>query len=80
MPHIPAPRRPLNPLLLRRVERSGLSKTSVADIAGFRYYPDFFNILHAEKIRASPLTILRLERVASAVAFPRDEIFLDEPR
>jgi len=72
-----APRRPLNPLLLRRVEKSQQSKHGLQQISGWPYYTQFFDTLHAEKVAATPLTVQRLERVADAVGFPRDEIFLD---
>lgn len=74
-----APRRPLNPLLLRRLERSNQTKTRIAAIAGWPHYTDFYNALREDRVRATPLMVARLERVADAVGFPRDEIFLDEP-
>lgn len=73
-----APRRPLNPLLRRRLDQSGKTKQSVALVAGFPNYPEFYETLRAERVPATPLTVMRLERVADAVGFPRDEIFLDE--
>ncbi len=74
---MPAPRRPLNPLLRRRVERSGQKLTSLAAHGGWTQYPSLYSILREEKVRATALTIARLERVADAVGFPKDEIFLD---
>ena len=73
-----APSRPLNPFLLRRVESSGQKKHALALIAGWPYYTSFFDTLHQEKVRATPLTVTRLERLAEAVGFPVAEIFLDE--
>jgi hypothetical protein len=73
-----ASRRPLNPLLLRRVERSGKKKSLIALAAGWPHYTDFYEALREEKIRATPRTVERLERVAAAVGLPLDEIFLDE--
>jgi hypothetical protein len=64
--------------LLRRVERSGKVKTRIAFIAGWTHYTDFYETLRAERVRATPLTIERLQRVAACVDFPTDEIFLDE--
>jgi hypothetical protein len=77
---VPAfPRRPLNPFLWRSVDQqSQTTKHALQLIGGWPYYAQFYNALHAEKIAASPLTIERLERVADAVGFPRDQIFLDE--
>lgn len=73
-----APCRPLNPLLLRQVERSGKKKSSIASGAGWPHYTDFYEALREEKIRATPRTVERLQRVADAVGFPREDIFLDE--
>ena len=74
-----APRRRLNPFLLRRVEQSGKKLTALTAHGGFRHYADFFNALREDKIRVTPLMQTRLERVADAVGFPKDEIFLDGP-
>ncbi|MEO8681635.1 MAG: hypothetical protein ABI665_21495 [Vicinamibacterales bacterium] len=73
-----APRRPLNPLLLRRVERSGKPKSRIAFAAGFPHYVTFYLVLREEKVVATPRLTTRLQLVADAVGFPRDEIFLDE--
>jgi hypothetical protein len=75
---VAAPRRPLNPFLLRRVERSGHTKRTLATVAGFPHYIYFYLTLREDIVRASPLLVTRLQRVADAVGFPRDEIFLDE--
>jgi hypothetical protein len=73
-----APRRPLNPLLLRRVYRSGKPLSRLALVSGWPYYTTFHDILRAEAVPATPLTAIRLQRVADAVRLPRDETFLDE--
>ena len=73
-----APRRPLNPLLLRRVKQCSTPKTLLAVIAGWPNYTDFYEALRRERIRVTPLVVTRLYRVADAVGFPRDEVFLDE--
>jgi hypothetical protein len=70
------PRVRLNPLLLRSVYRSRKAKKSLAVISGFKHYTDFFVTLRSEKVRASPLIIERLQRLADVVKFPRDDIFL----
>ena len=74
----PAPRRPLNPLLLRRVDRSDTPKQVLMLVAGFPNYPEFYETLRQTTVPATPLLVLRLQRIADAVGFPRDEIFLDE--
>lgn len=73
-----APRRPLNPLLLHRVDRSGKSKARLAFVAKFPNYPEFYETLRAERVPATPRAVERLQLLADAVGLPRDEIFLDE--
>lgn len=73
-----APRRPLNPFLLAAVRRSGHNKSILALAAGFPYYATFWELLRSEKISATPLTVLRLQRLADLLGFPREQIFLDE--
>ena len=75
-----APRRPLNRQLLEAVDRSVLTKQLIAVAAGFPNYPEFYETLRATTVPATPLTVTRLERVADAVGFPREEIFLDGPQ
>jgi hypothetical protein len=75
---VPAPLRPLNPQLLRRIERSYQPKSRFATVGGWPHYVQLFEILRSRYVKATPLTIARLERVADAVEFPRNEIFLDE--
>jgi hypothetical protein len=74
------PRRRLNPFLLRSVDRSGKIKSRIAFAAGWPHYIHFYETLRAGTVVATPLMVERLERVADAVGFPRDEIFLDEAR
>ena len=74
-----APRRPLSPLLLRRVASSNINKNVIARAAGFPAYATFYSMLRCEKVIATPLTVKRLMRVAELVGFPLDEVFLDEP-
>lgn len=74
-----APRRPLNPFLLRRVASSNINKGVIARAAGFPSYSVFYSVLRCEKVIATPLTVKRLMRVADLVDFPRGEVFLDEP-
>jgi hypothetical protein len=73
----PASFRPLNPFFSRRIDRSGKKKTTLRVIGGWPYETTFHDILRAGLVAATPLTIARLERVADAIDFPRDEIFLD---
>ena len=74
-----APRRPLNPLLWRwfaRCERGSKERLSV--LAGYTHYQALYTALHEDRVRATPEAVRRLQRVADAIGFPRDEIFLDE--
>jgi hypothetical protein len=73
----PAPVRSLNPFFHRRVQRSRLKKVALQTAAGFPHYTTFHDILRAGQVVATALMVTRLERVADAVGFPRDEIFLD---
>jgi hypothetical protein len=72
-----APRRPLNPLLWRRFARRWGPKDRLAVVAGYPCYQQLYAVLHEDRVRATPLTVQRLQRVADAIGFPRDEIFLD---
>jgi hypothetical protein len=73
-----APYRSINPFFSRRVERSRKKKASLAVIGGYTHYCTFFDQLRAGRVISTPLTVARLQRVADAVGFPRDQIFLDE--
>jgi hypothetical protein len=75
-----APRRALNPWLLHCVNRSDTLKQTIALVAGFPNYPEFYETLRVERVVATPLTVGRLQRVADAVGFPREQIFLDGGR
>ncbi len=75
---MPASYRSLNPFFPRRIDRSGLKKKALAKVGGWPHFTTFHDIFKAGIVAATPLTVTRLERVADAVGFPRDEIFLDE--
>lgn len=68
----------LNPGLGDTTKRSGFKQKSLAAVAGIKHHQNLCLLLSAEKVRATPQTVARLQRVADAVDFPRDEIFLDE--
>ena len=72
-----APRRLLNPHLLRRVSASNINKQDIARAAGWPYYVQSYATLRSERDAATPLTVERLMKVADRVGFPRDEVFLD---
>ena len=73
-----APRRPLNPHLLRRVSSSNINRHVIARAAGWPFYVQFYAALRSERVAATRLTVDRLLRVADLVGFPRDQVFLDE--
>jgi len=75
---VPAPLVHLNPDFVQQVERSDRPKCGLQRIGGWPHYVTFFQVLHAETVSATPLTVQRLQRVADAVGFPRAEIFLAE--
>ena len=77
---MPAPRRALNPFLLRRVRRSGKPQRVLAIVAGYTHPNALYTALHAHRVRATAQAVARLERVADAVGFPKDELFLDGGR
>ena len=77
---VAAPRRPLNPHLRRRVRHSGKSAVRISIAAGFTQKQSLYFYLREEYVSATPLLVARLERVADAVGFPKNEIFLDEAR
>jgi hypothetical protein len=70
-----APVRRLNPSLWRRGPRCGIPKSTLWLIRGFRHYSNVYAALTAENVRATPLNVERLQRVADAVQFPRDDPF-----
>ncbi len=72
-----APRRQLNPFLARRIKQSGTKQRNLAVLAGYTHEQALWTVLQEDRVRATPLTIRRLERIADAIGFPRDEIFLD---
>jgi hypothetical protein len=77
MPRRVAQYRPLNPALLPRIQQSGKSQTRLQIVGGWPYYTTYHDLLRAGRISATPLTVQRLTRVAQAVDFPVDQIFLD---
>lgn len=72
-----SPRRSLNPFLLRRAKRSGKTYVALSAESGFTHPQALYTVLHADRLPATPLLVERLVRLADAIGFPRDEIFLD---
>ena len=73
-----APYLDLNPHFARRIDRSKLKKKDLQKTGGWPFYTTFHDLLKAGVVAATPLTVSRLERVADAVGFPKDQIFLDD--
>lgn len=72
-----APLRNINPHFSRRITRSRVKKTALAAVAGYPHAEMLHNVLQMGRVAATRLTVERLERLAAAVGFPKDEIFLD---
>ena len=79
MVRTPAPRRQLNPFLLRRAAACNINQGVLSNAAGFPAYSTYYNILRSPIVIASAKTVGRLMRLADLLDFPRDEVFLDEP-
>jgi hypothetical protein len=75
-----APRRPLNPFVLRRAVASGINQGVLSQASGFPAYSTYYTTLRSPIVIATDLTVARLTRLAEIIGFPTDEIFLDEPR
>lgn len=75
-----APRRPLNPFLLRRALASSINQGVLSVDAGFPAYSTYYTTLRSPVVIASDLTVARLMRLADRLDFPRSEVFLDEPK
>ncbi len=73
-----APRRQLNPFLLKAVLQSKESQDLLRRTAGWPNYPAYFVVIRSSTIIATDLTVARLEKLAELVSFPRDQIFFDE--
>lgn len=74
-----APRRPLNPFLLRRAAASSINQGTLSAAAGFPAYSVYYTTLRSPIVIASDLTVGRLMRLAEILGFPAAEVFLDEP-
>jgi hypothetical protein len=63
---------------VQRVDgRPRTSKTNLAIAAGFPFYCSLYTLLHFGKIAATPRTVERLHRLADALDFPKDQLFVD---
>ena len=75
------PRRKLNPELRARARQrmlDGLPSWRMAMLIGYSQSSDFSSVLHTPLVRATPLQVARLERLADLLDFPRAELFVDE--
>jgi len=74
----PVPRRPINPLILRYVrQRFNQNQRALTTVAGFPFYTQLHAVLRTEKVPVTKLMTERLVRLAKAIDFPVNEIFLD---
>jgi hypothetical protein len=72
-------RRRLNPEFRARIKRSGFTGDALTAVSGFTDFSNLYTTLHDDYVRASPLTIRRLEQIAAFVGFD-DPIFVDGDR
>ena len=73
-----SPRRELNRTLLKQIAESHKSRAALSRIAGFTHSQALDTILRGEKVSATPLLVARLVRLAAAIGFPSDQIFVDD--
>ncbi len=73
------PRYRLNPRFLECLGASGRPGWLLALTGGWPHYPSFAAKLHAGIIAASPVTVERFHRLAKALGYPANEVFLDGP-
>jgi hypothetical protein len=76
----PAPFRKISRDFHPHIDCSGKPNRTLSVVAGFPFETTLPNILRLRLIVATPLAIQRLERVAHAIGFPKDELFVDGDR
>jgi hypothetical protein len=76
----PAPRYQFNPYFVRHVRADGRPIWLLTHLAGFSQITVLSSLLHAPVVIATPLVVERLRRLADAVGFPPDQIFLNEQK
>lgn len=74
-----AHRRHLSPALFRKVITSGVSQGLIAKFAGYPDYQAYYRSVRKSLVVDTPLNVERLMRVAEAVNFPPNEVFIDSP-
>ena len=83
MPYPPRPSayplRYLAPRLRTAYRRSQLGSCQIALCAGFPHQSSFSVVINAEVVRATPLLVERLQRVADILGVSHDQIFLSDP-
>jgi hypothetical protein len=78
---IKAPRRQLNPGLRERVrhaKQNGLPMWRLTIVAGFRHQSELSKLLHRPAVPVTSTNVMRLQRMANAVGWPVDDIFVPE--
>ncbi len=71
------PRLRVNPKLREAVRASGRPGWQLAIDCGFLHHAKFSALIHARTMPATALNIERLRRIAAAVGFPAERLFLD---
>jgi hypothetical protein len=71
------PRLRPNPKLLAAVRACGRPGWQIALAAGFVHVAKFSWMLHARSVPATPLNRERYQKIAAAIDFPVEHLFLD---
>lgn len=78
MPYPRAAERYINPRFRTFYQRSHRASWELAATAGFPHQSTFSTLIRSEVVPATALNVERLQRVADALGFPRDQIFLTD--
>lgn len=71
------PRLRVNPRLREAVRASGRPGWQLAYACGFIHHSRFSALIHAKTIPATALNRERLQRIASEIGFPAEQLFID---
>jgi len=74
------PRRRVNPALYKTYRACGQPQWKLVTLAGLTHQSQFSALICAKTIPATDVNIERLQRIADAVKFPREQLFLFDER
>jgi hypothetical protein len=72
------PERYLHPRVREVYLRDARASLELSFVAGFPHHSHFSAVINSVKVKDTPLLRQRLERLADALGYPRDEIYLAE--